>query len=458
MVSPTGLLPPSAFVFNHGGFMSSKFKTHSVANQRLLRGSCIASILACTLMPVLAHAQSTGLTLDQALQIASTASASNKAAQASVVASTEASAKADQLPDPTLKVGLDNLPVTGPDKFSTTADFMTMRRIGIEQQWVSSDKRKARLERSKRAVEAEEGAYLENVAKVREEAGKAWIAVLFTQRAAGLYNLIEKEMGEDLGAAQAAHRGAKASASDVLQAQLELVQGKDDTRKAEQEFKSARIGLSRWLRIPVDLVADASPPMTTHVADIALADLEKYHPMVLNARRAVTLADADTNVATKERTPDWSFEAGFAQRGSQYSNMISVGISIPLAVNRAQRQDRDVAEKSAIGTKARLQYEDAVLEQQAQIQMLSAELESIKERLTHLKSDLIPPASQQVELAVAAYRSGVGTLTAVFKSKRTLLEKQLQINELEKEAALTWAKLELHVIPHDMPNAARSEQ
>jgi outer membrane protein TolC len=418
----------------------------------------IASILACTLMPVLAHAQSTGLTLDQALQIASTASTSNKAAQASVVASKEASAKADQLPDPILKVGLDNLPVTGPDKFSTAADFMTMRRIGIEQQWVSSDKRKARLERSKRAVEAEEGAYLENVAKVREEAGKAWIAVLFTQRAVGLYNLIEKEMGEDLGAAQAAHRGAKASASDVLQAQLELVQGKDDTRKAEQEFKSARIGLSRWLRIPVDLVADASPPMTTHVAEIALADLEKYHPMVLAGRRAVSLADADTNVATKERKPDWSFEAGFAQRGSQYSNMISVGISIPLTVNTAQRQDRDIAEKSAMGTKARLQLEDAVLEVQANVQMLSADLASFKDRIAQLQADMLPAATEQVELAVAAYRSGAGTLTAVFKAKRTSLEKQLQINELEKAAALTWARLELHVVPHDTPNSTRTER
>ena len=438
--------------------MSSKFKTHSFATERLRLANRMASILACTLIPVLAHAQSTGLTLDQALQIATTASASNKAAQASVVASTEASAKADQLPDPTLKVGLDNLPVTGRDKFSTTADFMTMRRIGIEQQWVSSDKRNARLKRSKRAVEAEEGTYLENVAKVREEAGKAWIAVLFTQRAAALYRLIEKEMGEDLGAAQAAHRGAKAAASDVLQAQLELAQGKDDTRKAEQELKSARIGLSRWLRIPVELVADASPPMTTHIADIPVADLEKYHPMVLNARRAITLADADTNVAAKERNPDWSFEAGFAKRGSQYSNMISFGISIPLAVNRAQRQDRDVAEKSAMGTKARLQYEDAVLEQQAQIQMLSADLDSLKERIAQLKSNLLSPASEQVALAVAAYRSNGGTLTTVFKAKRTLLEKQLQINELEKEAATTWAKLELHVIPHDMPNAAESEQ
>ncbi|ATD61937.1 transporter [Janthinobacterium svalbardensis] len=438
--------------------MFSKFATHSFASSHFKKASFNAVIAACAFIPVFSYAESASLTLDQALQMATLASASNKAAQASVLASTEASAKANQLPDPTLKVGLDNLPVTGRDKFSTTADFMTMRRIGIEQQWVSSDKRKARLDRSKRAIEAEEGGYLENVAKVREEAGSAWISVLYAQRAAGLYKLIEKEMAEDLNAAQASHRSAKGTASDVLQSQLELVQGKDDTRKAEQASRAARIGLSRWLRVPVDSVADETPTLVTHVADIPLADLEKYHPIVLLARRAVSLADADTNVAAKERSPDWSFEAGFAQRGSQYSNMISIGISIPLTVNRPQRQDRDIAEKSAMGTKARLQYEDAVLEQQTQIQMLSADLESLKERISELKSTLLPPSRQQVDLAVAAYRSGAGTLTSVFKAKRASLEKQLLINELEKEAALTWAKLELHVIPHDMPSSTRNVQ
>ena len=51
---------------------------------------------------------------------------------------------AGQLPDPTLQVGIDNLPVQGSERFSTTADSMTMKRIGIGQEWVSRDKRSAR--------------------------------------------------------------------------------------------------------------------------------------------------------------------------------------------------------------------------------------------------------------------------------------------------------------------------
>jgi outer membrane protein TolC len=438
--------------------MSSPLPSRSAATHHHARAPRLALAAALSLVAMLAGAQTVTLTLEQALRLATQASSSNQAARASIEASGMAAARANQLPDPMLKLGIDNLPLSGQDKFSATGDSMTMRRFGIEQQWVSADKRQARQERAKRAVAMEQGAYLDNLGKVREEAGKAWLTLLYAQRASRLYGQLEKTMADDLGAAQAAHRGAKATATEVLQAQMELAQGQDDSRRAAQEVASARIALARWVQTPVDTVADAPPAMSAHLSTIPTADLEQYHAGVLNARRAIDLADADTTVALRERRPDWSFEAVFSQRGSQYGNMLSFGVSIPLTVNRGQRQDRDVAEKSALGTKARLQYEDVLLEMRSQIEQMSAELGSLRERAAQLNATLLPAAQQQVELSMAAYRGGAGTLSAVFKARRTLLEKQLQINELDKQCALTWAKLELHVIPHDMANQPRTAQ
>src|SRR5690606_32349437 len=113
------------------------------------------------------------------------------------------------------------------------------------------------------------------------------------------------------------------------------------------------------------------------------------------ARRAINLADADSTVATRESNPDWSVEAAYSQRGSQYSNMVSFGISIPLPVNRAQKQNRDIAEKSALGTKARMQYEEALRDLQTDIESQSSTLESLKERIQQLNAQLLPAASQQ---------------------------------------------------------------
>jgi len=417
-----------------------------------------SALVALTLASTFSRAQTAGMTLEQALQMATQRSTSSQAAQASVQASREMAAKADQLPDPMLKFGIDNLPVNGPDKFSLSRDFMTMRRVGIEQQWVSSDKRAARAERGQRTIESEEASYLTNVAKVREETAVAWINMLYAQRTLVLTRALENETRQDLMTGQAALRGGKTGASEVLQAQLTLSQAQDRTRKGEQALKSARTTLARWIVTPVESVSSALPVLSSHVPNLPVEDLEKYHPVLLSARRAIFLADAETTVASRERNPDWSFEAGYAQRGSQYSNMVSFGISIPLPVNRAQRQDRDIAEKSALATKARMQYEEALRELRAEIQDQSLTLISLKERGAQLKSQLLPTASQQVEVATAAYRSGTGSLAAVFNAKRMALDAQMQVLDVEKEAAMTWAKLEFHVIPHDPAFTRRADQ
>lgn len=412
-------------------------------------GSLIASIGI--------QAAPTGTTLSAAIDLALKQSALTKSAQSSVLASREMAAKAGQLPDPNLKIGVDNLPVTGKDRFSITRDFMTMRRIGIEQQWVSSEKRGARTARAERAVEVEEAAYLTSVAKVREETAIAWFNELYAQRALSLYTALESESAQDLNAGKAAFKGAKLSASDVTQSQVALSQAQDRIRKGQQVLRSAQIALRRWTTVAVDTVANDVPVFVSHVSSLPVEELEKYHPMLMTAKRAMSLADADTNVAVRDRSSDWTYEASFSQRGSQYSNMVSVGVNIPLTLNRGQRQDRDVSEKAALAMKAKLQYEDALLELRAELDEQSATLSSLNERVAQLNAVLLPPARQQVELAMAAYRSGSGPLAGVFAAKKSVLEVQMQILDVEKEAASTWAKLEYHVIPHDQ-NAMQGAQ
>ena len=101
-----------------------------------------AAAALAALLPVLASAGSLGL--EQALQLAAQRSATARAARAGVTSASEAARAAGQLPDPMLSVGIDNVPVTGPDRLRTTADFMTMKRVGISQEWVSAGKRASR--------------------------------------------------------------------------------------------------------------------------------------------------------------------------------------------------------------------------------------------------------------------------------------------------------------------------
>ena len=60
------------------------------------------------------------------------------------------------------------------------------------------------------------------------------------------------------------------------------------------------------------------------------------------------VAAAEARIAQANKKSDWTVELAYQQRGSSYSNMISIGVSIPWQWDQKNRQDRDVASKLAL--------------------------------------------------------------------------------------------------------------
>ncbi|KWI28057.1 transporter [Burkholderia ubonensis] len=415
----------------------------------------VHTLVAALLVAGVAHAQQAPFTLVAALQAATDRSSSMQAAQASVRASSEAAVKAGQLPDPMLKAGIDNLPVNGPQRFTIGQDFMTMRRIGIEQEWVSGEKRRLRSALANEMVGRERAGYLAQFANVRQQAATAWLNAVYAKQALALQQALLDHMRHELAATNASYRGAKASAADVVQAQAQamLAQTQDQVLKAQQAYQTALIGLSRWTAVPVSEVTGEPPAPESFVSSLPPDELRLSQPTLVAAADEIAVAEADTAVANSERSPNWTWEVAYLQRGGAYSNMVSVGVTIPLPLNRKNRQNRDVAEKAELATKARLMYEDALRQVQADIRAQSAILASGRERIANLGRSLLPAADQRVQLANAAYRAGSGSLADTFAARRAQVEAQLQVLDLKREISLTWAQLEYQVVPSTMAAA-----
>ena len=88
-----------------------------------------------------AYAGEPPLTLNAALRGAERNAPQLDAARHAMRANQAMAVAARELPDPQLTLGVDNVPVDGPDQGSLTRDFMTMRRIGVRQKYISQDKR-----------------------------------------------------------------------------------------------------------------------------------------------------------------------------------------------------------------------------------------------------------------------------------------------------------------------------
>ncbi|KLU20505.1 transporter [Caballeronia mineralivorans PML1(12)] len=398
-----------------------------------------------------AHAEDKGMTLDEALQIATSNSSSIQATQALIRGNSDVVVKAGQLPNPTLKLSVEDLPVNGSQAFTIGQDNFTMRGIGIEQEWVSEDKRRLRTALANRTVDLDRSTYLGKVAEVRQQTAMAWLNALYAKKAVTLNQALVDHLGQELTAKQASYRGAKGAAVDVAQASLTLGNARDELINAQQNEKTALIVLSRWTAAGNVLEVAGDPPaLESQVSGLSADQLNQVQPTLIAARSAISLADADTDVTRSNRSPNWTWGLTYFKRGGNFSDYVSFGVSIPLPINRRNVEDRDVEQKSEMGTQARLTYEDTERQVVADIQSLTVKLTGGRDRLTNVKQTVLPAAEQKAELADAAYRSGAGTLADALDARHTQLEANLQVLNLEREVHLIWAQLEYQVLPPDL--------
>ena len=389
--------------------------------------------LAVALLPALAPAAP--LTLEQAVELAVQRSEAARSSRAGVHGATEAARAAGQLPDPMLRAGIDNLPVTGADRFSTTRESMTMKRIGIAQEWVSSDKRAA-LQAAADAMVGRESISLQaTAAEVRMQTALAFLEAYFAGETLRVITLSEHHAHEELEAAKARLSSTTGNSQEVLAMTSALGVAQDESAEVRQQQSAARVALERWVGLPAeDLAAPATPPTASEALFVA------HHPVVLAAQRDIDVARRDAAVATANRDPNWSWEVSYGQR-TGYSDMVTFGVSIPLPVSRAERQDREAAAKLAFVEKAEANLAEATRSATAEYRSLASDASRLAERVQRYQSSIVVPAQQRTVAALAGYRSNQVSLTTLFDARHAEVEAQRKLLVLRREMAKAQAQL-----------------
>ena len=139
------------------------------------RVAALVALAALMLVAVPVSGADVPLTLAEAQRLAVERSRMLAGQDSAVAASRELAVAAGQLPDPVLKLGVDNLPVDTSDRFSLTRDFMTMRQIGVMQEITRSDKRQARADRFEREAEKTLAEREGTIAAIQRNTALAWL-------------------------------------------------------------------------------------------------------------------------------------------------------------------------------------------------------------------------------------------------------------------------------------------
>ncbi len=425
---------------------------------RLARQALLAAICAL-LLPLSAGAQPTqtpGLTLERALLMSQQHSRQMAAQEAVAQSARQMAIVAGQPPDLTLKLGINNLPVTGRDQFNLTNDFMTMTSIGVMKELTGSAKLKARAARFEREAEVADANRAMAQINLQRDTATAWLDRHFLERMRELLQAQRDEGKLQIEAAEAAYRGGRGTQAEVFAVRSAVALMDDRLKQSQQQVLMAQTRLVRWVGPEGARMLAAPPDLSTVGSHLEKVDdletLLKNHPHVAVLDRQEAVARAEANVAQTEKKADWSMELMFNQRGPAYSNMVSINFSVPLQGNQAQRQDRELAAKLALVDQMQAQREEAIREHVAETRAWLQQWQGNRQRLMAYDNSLIPLSRQRTQAALAAYR-GNGPLLAVLEARRIEIETQMDRLRLEMETAGLWAQLN-HLVAdgHDVAN------
>lgn len=387
-----------------------------------------------------AFAQS--LSLEDAVRLAEARSAKIAAQSAAVSAAGEMAARAGELPDPRLVLGIENLPVSSSEAFSLNTDSMTMKRIGVEQAFPNAGKRRALGARA----QAEERVEVANLAasrlQLRRDAAAAWFDLRYALDEHAALATLVRETELEAETAAAAVAGGRLAPADAIAVRAAVEQARDRLAQHERTIERARIALAR-------LVGDAASQPPGAAPDTAALPASRRellvrlheHPAVRAAERQAAVAQADVAVAGSTKTPDWSLLVSYGQRSPNFSNMVSVLVAIDLPIAAERRQDRDVAAKHALAERARNAAEDARRTAEAEARALVADWETALTRVNRYERSILPLARERVELALAAYGGGRGTLAGVLEARRAAAEAQMGLAQALAERARAWSAI-----------------
>ncbi|MFM5917484.1 MAG: TolC family protein [Novosphingobium sp.] len=391
-----------------------------------MRKIYLAPLLAAIPATVLAEP----LTFGAALQRATANAPSVQASAAGVDATRSASIAAGRLPDPTLSVGVENFPVSGPPAFTLNGDSMTMARIGVEQGFPNPAKRRAQRGRAEAEIGVAEADLAVETQNVRLETALAWIDLYYAKRRLAQLNLLNDSLIDLQATVSARLASGSARPSQTLEPEQLRAAIADRRAELQAEVAKARARLARLTGDPdADVSGDApvlevdGPALRAHVASLPRLQ-------ALDAR--VRTADADVTLAQADKRPDWRVGTSYGRRDPAYGDMVSVTVTIDLPFFGKRRQDPLIAARESEARRAGLTRDAGERDILADLDADLADYALHLQRLKNARETLVPLAKRRAELDMASYAAGKLDLGSALLSTLALAE--AEVDALSREA------------------------
>jgi cobalt-zinc-cadmium efflux system outer membrane protein len=235
---------------------------------------------------------------------------------------------------------------------------------------------------------------------------------------------------------------------DVIRAQVDLAQARNDLIAAERDVATARAGINRLLGRVLGAPVEAAD--TLAVPD-SLPALERLEARALAVRPELQSLEAQrrgaraaTSLAREYWLPDIGMSVGRTTGGdAPASYSTSFGISVPLFFWQHGRGE--VAESRHRERELTATQQDLAAQISQEVRVAYANASTALRQATSLRDELLPAAREAYRIASVSYGLGRSSLLDALDARRTLVQAQSQYAEALGAANDAVAQLQLAV-------------
>jgi outer membrane protein TolC len=363
---------------------------------------------------------------------------------------------AGTLPDPTLTLGLMNLPTNG---YAFDQEGMTQFKVSVSQKFSRGDSlalKQASLLQSSQQYPWQRA---DRLAQVKAIVTEFWLKAYRAQRS---INLIEKDrelftqLIQITEASYASTQG-KTRQQDIIRAQLELTRLEDKLLTLEQQLHSAKNRLAQWLPItmlekPLD-GKFITPPALTNFNTLEFGQLIQLlmaHPAIVAIEQSVLAKQTQVRLAKQSYQPQIGVNVGYGYRadtsmGQSRADLLSVGVSIDLPLFTDNRQDQHVKSAISIAEATKTQKRVALQKLKGMYFKEYSQLSQLQKRNTLYQNTLLVQMAEQSQATLNAYTRDDGDFSDVMQARISELNAKIDALNIQVDKHIIIARLNYYI-------------
>lgn len=401
--------------------------------------------LCGALVPGIPTATAQPVSYEQALSSAASDQPQVRSRRLQYEARRSAADAADELPDPTLRAGVRDLTITGPDPLDPT--MMSMLELGFEQQIPNLAERRARAGMANADI-ATAGAELARTRYLaRLGAGEAWVQLAYAQRRLVVGEAALRQVSELVSVSHSAVSSGTARPAQSLEVRRAVLEIEDALTAVEADRAAAQAQLARYID-EMDAVAAGEPPSPDIDADELRRSLAN-HPEILLAGAQLLEMEARADLARSDNRPDYGVSASYGVRDRQFGDVFTIMGSITLPLFGKHRQQPLIAAAEAVAQAAVASREDRVRAVNARFEADLAAWRSAHRQWQRAREQLLPLAKDRVTLETASYAAGRADLLDVVAAVKAQALLDIDILNREESTVAAATKLRLAYTEED---------